>query len=64
MGRSITVEVTFIGIGATAAAAARAEGVLRHADGTLHPFSGWMELLAALEQITGPAAPSSIEEDK
>ena len=55
MGRPITVEVTFLDTARSAASGA--EGVVRHADGTLHPFSGWLELLAALEQITGPRPP-------
>ena len=53
MGRSVTVEITFVGppaVGLTAAEAVLAEGVVRLPDDTLRAFSGWMELLAVLEQ--------------
>jgi hypothetical protein len=61
MGSAVTVEVTFV-----ASSGLRhpvelplAEGVVRLPDGTLQPFSGWIDLLAALEAVTvglGPAA--------
>ena len=52
VGRSVTVEITFVGpaVGLTAAEAVLAEGVVRLPDDTLRAFSGWMELLAVLEQ--------------
>jgi hypothetical protein len=60
MRRPITIEVTFLD---TAAGPSGAEGIARGADGTLHPFSGWLQLLAALESIAGPAAPAAGRSD-
>jgi hypothetical protein len=51
MGSAVTVEVTFV------ATAAAAEGVIRMPDDTLHPFSGWIDLLALLETAASVAAP-------
>ena len=50
--RSLTVEVTFVGRGSSRAADPGAEGVVRMPDGTLQPFCGWIDLLAALERVT------------
>ena len=48
---SLTVEVTFVGIGSNRAGDASTEGVIRMPDGKLHPFCGWIDLLAALERV-------------
>ena len=50
--RSLTVEVTFVGINSAPTAEPNAEGLVRMPDGTLRPFSGWIDLLAALERVT------------
>ena len=51
---SLTVEVTFVGLGSTRAGDANTEGVIRMPDGTLHPFCKWIDLLAALERVATP----------
>jgi hypothetical protein len=53
MDRAITVEVTFVGPRARdqGATTVTPDGVLRLPDDTLRPFSGWMDLLAALEPV-------------
>jgi hypothetical protein len=61
MRRPVTIEVTFLDT--TAAGSSGAEGIVRGADGTLHPFSGWLQLLAALELIAGRAAPATGRSD-
>jgi hypothetical protein len=61
MRRPITIEVTFLD--ATGTGPSGAEGIVRGADGTLHPFSGWLQLLAALELIAGRAAPAAGRSD-
>ncbi len=53
VSRSVTIEITFVGPPAAGLAdseAVLAEGVVRLPDDTLRAFSGWMELLAVLEQ--------------
>ena len=61
MRRPITIEVTFLDTARVGPSGA--EGVVRGADGTLHPFSGWLQLLAALELIAGLAATTSLRPD-
>jgi hypothetical protein len=52
MGHAITVEVTFVGTRAREPGTTVApDGVLRLPDDTLRPFSGWMDLFAALEPV-------------
>ena len=61
MVRSLTGEVTFVGIGSVRRADPSAEGVVRVHDASLRPFGGWIDLLAALERVTtGP----NIEEER
>ena len=49
MSRSVTIEITFVGIGSVADPGA--QGVVHLPDGTLHTFCGWIDLLAALEGV-------------
>ena len=52
MGRSATIEITFVSAdSSTSGEPVAAEGVIRLPDDTLRPFSGWIDLLAALEQV-------------
>jgi hypothetical protein len=54
MGPAVTIEVTFI-----ASTAASAEGVVRLPDESLRPFSGWIDLLATLEEAAATVPPAS-----
>jgi hypothetical protein len=54
MGPAVTIEVTFV-----ARTAASPEGVVRMADERLRPFSGWIDLLAALEEAAAAAQPAT-----
>jgi hypothetical protein len=57
MQRTITVEVTFHGpTGGPSPESVAAEGVVRRRDGSERPFSGWIDLLAALEDVAAHAA--------
>jgi hypothetical protein len=53
--RSISVEVTFVGIGSSIEPAV--EGVVRMPDGTRHAFCGWIDLLGVLERAAAGAGP-------
>ena len=55
MHRSLSVEVTFVGIGSGTEPIA--EGVVRLPDGTRHAFCGWIDLLGALEGVVTGAVP-------
>jgi hypothetical protein len=57
----LTVEVTFVGLGAVREVDPSAEGVVRMPDGSLRPFCGWIDLLAALERVTSS---TSLEEER
>jgi hypothetical protein len=52
MGQAVTIEITFV---ATRPGPDHdrvpAEGVIRMPDDALRPFSGWIDLLAALEDV-------------
>ncbi|HEY1278583.1 MAG TPA: hypothetical protein VGF22_02840 [Acidimicrobiales bacterium] len=54
MGPAVTIEVTFV-----ASAAASPEGVVRMSDESLRPFSGWIDLLAALEVVAAAVQPAT-----
>jgi len=53
MGSAVTAEVMFVGPRRTrpGAETACAEGVVRLPDGAMRAFSGWIDLLAALEAV-------------
>jgi hypothetical protein len=51
--RSLSVEITFVGI--CSSRGSHAEGLIRLPDGTLRAFSGWLDLLGALEHATAEA---------
>jgi hypothetical protein len=54
MGPAVTIEVIFV-----ASAAASPEGVVRMSDESLRPFSGWIDLLAALEVVAAAVQPAT-----
>lgn len=52
MERAVTVEVTFVSAShACFAEQMPTEGLVRLADGSLRPFSGWIDLLGVLEHV-------------
>jgi hypothetical protein len=54
MGPAVTIEVTFV-----ASTTASPEGVVRMSDESLRPFSGWIDLLAALEEAAARVQPAT-----
>ena len=52
MARAVTIEITFVAPRPTPEDdRVRAEGVIRMPDDALRSFSGWIDLLAALEDV-------------